>query len=53
MVAGLYAAAAAKQPLNTFLLEGECSRTQPLSVVMAEPMAELRSWAKGRTVPAG
>lgn len=53
VVAGLYAAAAAKQPLSTELLEAECSRTQPLSVVMAEAMTELRGWAKGRTVPAG
>ena len=27
-------------------------RTRPLSVVMAEKVAELRAWARERTVPA-
>ena len=31
-------------------IEKEFSKTQPLSVVMAEKIASLRHWAKGRTV---
>ena len=31
----------------------ELQRTQPLSVVMAEPMQDLRDWAASRAVPAG
>ncbi|MBI2382315.1 MAG: AAA family ATPase [Gammaproteobacteria bacterium] len=53
VVGARYAAVAAKRVLDMELLRGECQRTQPLSVVMAEPIAELRAWAKGRTVPAG
>ncbi|MGC3520025.1 hypothetical protein ACPTJI_35320, partial [Pseudomonas aeruginosa] len=34
------------------LLLRELSRTSPLSVLMAEKLAALRTWAKGRAVPA-
>ncbi|MFA5938964.1 MAG: AAA family ATPase [Sinimarinibacterium sp.] len=52
IVGGLYEAAARKMPLDTATLLEELARTRPLSVVMAEPVAALRAWAQGRTVPA-
>ena len=52
IVAALYAAHAAKVPLNDFLLRAELKQTRPLSVLMAERVQELREWAQGRTVPA-
>jgi hypothetical protein len=52
IVAGLYAAHAAGQTLDTALLLREFSQTRPLSVVMRERMDALRAWARGRTVPA-
>jgi hypothetical protein len=53
VVAALYAAAAerSKAPTQAQLLT-ECANTRPLSVLMAEKVAALRSWARGRTVPA-
>ena len=53
VVAALYAAAAAKQdaPTQAQLL-AECAATRPLSVLMAEKVAALRAWARGRTVSA-
>ena len=52
VVSALYAAHATGQALQNEHLLGEFSRTRPLSVVMAEPVAALRDWAKSRTVPA-
>lgn len=52
VVAGLYAALAQRKPADMSIMLAECERTQPLSVVMAEPISALRAWAKGRTVPA-
>jgi len=52
IVAALYEAHAGKQPLDTDAVEREMKRTRPLSVVMAEKIAELRAWARERTVPA-
>jgi len=53
VVASLYAAAAerSKAPTQAQLL-AECANTRPLSVLMAEKVAALRGWARGRTVPA-
>ncbi len=51
IVAALYAAHAAGQSLTTRHLVSEFERTRPLSVVMAEPIQALRSWARDRTVP--
>jgi SpoVK/Ycf46/Vps4 family AAA+-type ATPase len=53
VVAALYAAAAerSKAPSQSQLL-AECANTRPLSVLMAEKVGALRSWARGRTVPA-
>ncbi len=52
IVAALYEAHAGKNPLDTDSIEREMRRTRPLSVVMAEKIAELRAWARERTVPA-
>ena len=51
IVSASYAAHAQKVPLSTEHLIEEIRRTRPLSVVMAERIAELRQWASGRTVP--
>jgi SpoVK/Ycf46/Vps4 family AAA+-type ATPase len=52
VVAATYEAHAAKRALDSALVAEEIARTRPLSVVMAERVAELREWAAGRTVPA-
>ncbi len=52
IVSALYAAHAERKPLDTELLMNEIRATRPLSVLMAEPVAALREWASGRTVPA-
>ena len=50
IVSALYAAHAQAKPLTTAHVLEEIQRTRPLSVVMAEKIAILRRWAKGRTV---
>ncbi len=50
IVSALYAAQAQRSPLNTELVLSEIRRTRPLSVVMAERIDGIRSWAKDRTV---
>ncbi len=52
IVAGLYASFSDGVPLTTERVLDEVRRTRPLSRVMAEKVAGLRSWARGRTVPA-
>jgi hypothetical protein len=52
LVGALYAAHARGQPLATGHILAEFLRTRPLSVVMAERVAALRAWARGRCVPA-
>ena len=52
VVAALYEAHAEKKPVDNEALEREFQRTRPLSVIMAERIAELREWARERTVPA-
>jgi SpoVK/Ycf46/Vps4 family AAA+-type ATPase len=37
--------------INTELMLTELAATQPLSILMAEQIDQLRQWAKGRTVP--
>ncbi|WP_078120298.1 AAA family ATPase [Thiosocius teredinicola] len=49
VVAALYASHAG-EPLNDALLAKEIEQTRPLSVVMAEQIDGLRTWAAGRTV---
>ena len=52
VVSALYSAHAAKQPVSATHIAAELEATRPLSVVMAEKIAELRDWAAERTVPA-
>jgi SpoVK/Ycf46/Vps4 family AAA+-type ATPase len=52
VMAGLYAAFAAGKELADEHLLAEIAGTRPLSVLMAERIAELRAWAAGRCVPA-
>jgi AAA+ superfamily predicted ATPase len=52
IVAALYSAHARHSPVDAPLLAAEIAATRPLAVVMAESVAELRAWAKDRTVPA-
>ena len=52
VVSALYAAHAQDAPLTTGHVLEEIQRTHPLSVFMAERVAELRLWAVDRTVPA-
>ncbi len=52
VVAAIYEALAEKAPLASAHVLSEIGRTRPLSVVMAEKVAELREWAAGRTVRA-
>ena len=52
IVAALYACQAMECDLNTDHILDEISSTSPLSVVMAEKMAQLRAWAAERTVSA-
>jgi ATP-dependent 26S proteasome regulatory subunit len=52
IVAAIYEALAAKEPLATAHVLAEIHRTRPLSVVMAEKVQWLREWAAGRTVRA-
>lgn len=50
IVAALYAAHAAKAPLDETLLRAELAQTKPLSVLMGEQVQALREWARQRTV---
>lgn len=52
IIAALTTAFATKRPLDTALVEESLSASPALSVTMAEKIDALRTWAKGRTVPA-
>ena len=52
IVATLYSAHAKHIVPDAQLLRSEIAATRPLAVVMSESVAELREWAKERTVPA-
>ncbi|MOA09091.1 ATP-dependent zinc metalloprotease FtsH 4 [compost metagenome] len=52
VVGMLYAAQALQCPADQALLLRELKGTAPLSVLMAEPLANLRGWANGRCVMA-
>lgn len=52
VVAALYSCAADQCTLSTDPILKEIINTSPLSVVMAEKIAQLRAWAKDRTVSA-
>lgn len=51
IVASLYGARVATEPLSTGQIAAEIDRTSPLSRVMAEKLAELRGWAEQRQLP--
>ncbi len=51
VVAALYAAHARGEGISPADLAREIVSTRPLSVVMAEKIADLRNWASARTVP--
>jgi ATP-dependent 26S proteasome regulatory subunit len=52
VVAGLFSAFSANQPLSTETLLAEISNTRPLAQTMTEKISELRAWAAERTVNA-
>jgi AAA+ superfamily predicted ATPase len=52
IVASLFAARAARRPLEQQDLLSELRNTRLLSVLMSEKVQALRAWAVGRTVPA-
>ncbi len=52
IVAATYLASEQQVPMQTAHIHAEISQTRPLSQVMAEQVARLRSWAQARTVPA-
>lgn len=52
VVSALYTAHARNEALTTQHVQSELSNTRPLSVLMAEKIAYLRTWAAARTVPA-
>jgi ATPase family protein associated with various cellular activities (AAA) len=52
IVATLYSAHAKHTVPDAELLRLEIAATRPLAVVMSESVAQLREWAKDRTVPA-
>src|SRR6187551_3684624 len=52
IVSALYTAHSNHQAADMRLIAQELGATRPLSVVMAEKIAELRDWAAERTVPA-
>jgi SpoVK/Ycf46/Vps4 family AAA+-type ATPase len=52
IVSALYTAHSNHQAADARLIAQELGATRPLSVVMAEKIAELRDWAAERTVPA-
>ncbi len=53
VVSALYAANADKSTIAQAHIISALRETRPLSVLMAERVAELRAWAQGRTVSAG
>ena len=52
IVSALHEAFASKSDLTTDLIVSALRESPPLSVTMAEKVAELRAWAKNRCVPA-
>jgi SpoVK/Ycf46/Vps4 family AAA+-type ATPase len=52
VVSALYAAHSGREAVTASMIRSELEATRPLSVVMAEKIAELRDWAVERTVPA-
>lgn len=51
IVSAMYTTHAQGRVLSQSDLLAEIQQARPLSVVMAEPVTEIRAWAAGRTVP--
>lgn len=51
IVSVMYARHSSKTEVNTDMILKEIEQTRPLSIVMAEKIAQLRHWASQRTVP--
>ncbi|WP_207062890.1 AAA family ATPase [Motiliproteus sp. SC1-56] len=51
VVSAQYTAYARNRAISNDILLEELAQTRPLSIIMAEKVAHLRAWAKGRTVP--
>ena len=51
-MSAVYAAHARNEAVNASHVLKELHDTRPLSLLMAERIAELRAWAAERTVPA-
>jgi SpoVK/Ycf46/Vps4 family AAA+-type ATPase len=51
VVSAIYAAHAQQSTLNNNHVMQEIRQTKPLSIVMSERIAALRTWARDRTVP--
>lgn len=51
IASALYSSHNTENGINTELMLAELAATQPLSILMAEQINQLRQWAKGRTVP--
>jgi len=51
VVSAIYSCHASGQAISTEVMLNEIKSTRPLSVVMREQIAHLRSWASERTVP--
>lgn len=52
VVGALYTSAAREEPLSMSYPIDAIQSTNPLSVVMAEKIYQLRAWAEGRTISA-
>jgi hypothetical protein len=52
VVSGLFTAFSANAPLTTEMLLAEIRKTRPLAMTMTEKIAQLRDWARERTVMA-
>jgi SpoVK/Ycf46/Vps4 family AAA+-type ATPase len=52
IVSTIYSAQARNRAADTEMMVNSVQRTQPLSVLMAEPMAALRAWAQSKAVSA-
>ena len=52
MVSSLYAGHSKGSSVNLGILQAEATATQPLSVLMAEDVEQLRDWASQRAVKA-
>jgi SpoVK/Ycf46/Vps4 family AAA+-type ATPase len=52
IISALYRASSRKEPLSTRLILEQIHGTKPLALLKQEEIADLRDWAKERTIPA-